>query len=280
VITATEYRLQAGVPLTVCRWTGPGAEQRPPTVVLHGFLEQGAAWERVARNLGGDVHAPDHRGHGRSAHVGHGGFYHFWDYVGDVQALVDHLGGPVDLVGHSMGGTMSVLFTGARPEAVRRLVLVEGLGPPDLEDKALQVARQFLDSRRQAPRHPVMADLAAAAKRMQRYNRGLSDAEARRLAARITRPVDGGVTWSWDPLHRSRSPVPFQHKLFLRFLAQIQCPVLLVDGADSPFAAATDARRRDALQHAEHATIAGAGHLLHHDQPEALARVIRAFLEG
>ncbi len=249
-------------------------------MILHGFLEQGAAWHEVARRLGGDVHAPDHRGHGTSDHIGRGGFYHFWDYVGDVDALVGSLPGPVDLIGHSMGGTMAVLFAGARPDAVRRLTLIEGLGPPDLEAKALTIGRQFLDARRRPPRHPVMADVPAAARRMQRYNTGLSDATALRLAARTTRPVEGGVTWSWDAMHRARSPVPFQHRLFLQFLEQIEMPVLLVDGADSPFPAATDARRRDALGHAEHATIEGAGHLLHHDQPEALARVIRAFLEG
>lgn len=247
--------------------------------MLHGFLEQGAAWSEVAPRLGGDVHAPDHRGHGRSEHLGRGGHYHFWDYVGDVDAIVQHLGGVVDLVGHSMGGTMSVLFAGSRPEAVRRLVLVEGLGPPDLEDRALGLARQYLGARRTPPHHPVMADVAAAAARMQRYNPRLTDATARRLAARTTRRVPGGVTWSWDARHRARNPVPFQALLFERFLAAIEAPTLLIDGADSPFAAATDPARRAALRQARHEVLPAAGHLLHHDQPEALARVIRAFLE-
>lgn len=248
-------------------------------MVLHGFLEQGAAWSEVAPQLGGEVHAPDHRGHGRSEHVGRGGHYHFWDYVADVDALVAHLGGRVDLVGHSMGGTMSVLFAGTRPEAVRRLVLVEGLGPPDLEAKAVGLARQFLAAHRTPPRHPVMADVAEAAARMRRYNPRLTEATALRLAQRTTRPVPGGLTWSWDARHRARNPVPFQGRLFERFLTAIEAPVLLVDGGDSPFAAATDPSRRAALPGARHTVIDGAGHLLHHDRPDALARVIRAFLE-
>jgi len=275
-----ESRVQAaGLSLCVCRWSGGSGV---PVLLLHGFLEQGAAWNgvgsRLARHLGRDVHAPDHRGHGRSDHVGRGGFYHFWNYVADVDALVAHLGGTVDLVGHSMGGTMASLFAGTRPEAVRRLVLVEGLGPPDLESRALSVARYFLDGHRRPPRHPVMASPEAAAQRMQRYNPALDDAEALRLASRILRPVEGGVTWAWDPLHRARNPYPFQQRLFVRFLEAITAPVLLVDGADSPFAAATDPSRREHLANAHHVEVPGAGHLLHHDQPEALAHVIGDFL--
>jgi len=270
----------AGLPLCLCRW-GPGSTGLP-VLVLHGFLEQGAAWDavgqRLARALGRPVVAPDHRGHGRSGHVAPSGFYHFWDYVADVQAVVDALGGRVDLVGHSMGGTMACLFAGSRPEAVRRLVLVEGLGPPALESLARTLARQYLNARREPPRHPVMADRRAAARRMQRYNKALTEAEALRLATRTTRAVPGGVTWSWDARHRARNPYPFQQRLFRQLVEAIEAPVLAIDGADSPFPDRAAGERRDWLADARHEVIADAGHLLHHDQPEVLAHVIGEFL--
>ena len=172
-----------GLRLCVCRWRPEAERAAPPVLILHGFLEQGFAWDAVARQLvaalGRNVVAPDHRGHGRSEHVGAGGFYHFWDYVGDVQAVVDHLGGVVDLVGHSMGGTMAALYAGSRPETVRRLALLEGFGPPDVEEQALDLARAFLRTRDRPPRHPIMADVAAAAERMRRYNPSLDVATSR-----------------------------------------------------------------------------------------------------
>jgi len=281
-----ETFLDVGLPLCLCHW-GPALDaarsERPPVLILHGFLEQGAAWhpvaERLAAAIGRPIVAPDHRGHGRSGHVGPAQHYHFWDYVGDVQAIVDHLGGRVDLVGHSMGGTMASLFAGSRPEAVRRLVLVEGLGPPDLEAVQLQLARQFLDSRRTLRPHPVMADVDEAAKRMQRFNRSLDDETARRLAGRLTKAQGEGVTWGWDARHRARNPYPFQDRLFLGFLEAIEAPTLLVDGAESSYAKATPGPRIEAVRAVERRWIQGAGHLLHHDRPEALADVIGAFLE-
>ncbi len=281
--TMTESFLDVGVPLCLCRWDAGTAGDGPPVLLLHGFLEQGAAWHEVAGRLAAalrrPVVAPDHRGHGRSGHIGTGQHYHFWDYVGDVQGIVDHLGGQVDLVGHSMGGTMASLFAGARPEAVERLVLVEGLGPPDLEERALMLGQQFLDARRELAPHPVLRDAAEAARRMQRFNPRLSDGDALRLAERVVIPVEGGVTWGWDVRHRARNPYPFQQRLFLRFLEAIRAPTLLVDGTDSSYARATPGARVDAVRAVGHHLLPGAGHLVHHDQPEALADVIRAFLE-
>jgi pimeloyl-ACP methyl ester carboxylesterase len=258
--------------LCISDWAGP----EPTVVLLHGFLEQSMAWDRVARRLGRRVVAPDHRGHGRSGHVGDGGWYHFWDYVGDLDQLVEHLGGPIDLVGHSMGGTIACLYAGARPEMVRRLVLVEGLGPPDAASEAVDRARRYLADRRSPPQHKPMRDLTDAASRLQRFSPAMSEEEARWLAERVTSPEgDNGLVWSWDPLHRAAMPGPFQASLFLRFLHQIQAPVLLVDGGRSPWILPDLAERVAALREVRRTVIDSAGHLIHHDAPEALAAANR-----
>jgi pimeloyl-ACP methyl ester carboxylesterase len=267
------------LPLRVCEWGGDRGGT--PVVVLHGFLEQGAAWDAVAGRLGRRVVAPDQRGHGRSGHVGTGAGYPFWDYVGDLDGLVEHLGGVVDLVGHSMGGTVAALFAGARPESVRRLVLVEGLGPPDATAEAVERGRAFLASLRDPPRHGAVASVDEAAERIRRGVPSLSIAEARALAERTLRSEDGGFRWTWDASHRGRSPVPFQTVLFGAFLTEIRCPVLLIDGENSMFRIKPDlAERRAKVPHAVHVGIPGAGHLVHHDAPEALAAAITSFLEA
>ena len=276
----------SGLRLRLCEW---GAGEHT-TVILHGFLEQGAAWDAVARQLSGRVLAPDHRGHGLSEHVGRGGFYHFWDYVSDLDALLEaEADGPVDLIGHSMGGTIACLFAATRPERVRRLVLVEGLGPPDMSSLRLAMARTSLQHQRSPPRHRGLASPEAAAERMRRYNPSLAEETALRLARRTTRqtvPDDPAVdpahpgpwTWTWDPLHRARSPRAFEADTFGTFLEAIEAPTLVVDGARSRFRPSDGESRRERLRDAQHVEIPDAGHLIHHDAPGALAAVVIAHL--
>ncbi len=285
-----EHDLQLGprgLRLRVCTW-GPGTGR--PLLVLHGFLEQGAAWHRFAELHGGRVVAPDHRGHGLSAHVGPGGSYHFWDYVADVDAVVRALGEPVDLLGHSMGGTIATLFAATRPAVVRRLVLVEGLGLPDMSHEVHERAEGFLDAMIDPPRHRVLASVEEAAQRMRRANPELTAEEALHLATRNTRPAvvgdpellpnDGqGVVWRWDPLHRGKNPTPFRADVHRSFLARIQAPTLVIDGGRSMVAPPDREARVAAIPVARHEVIPHAGHLIHHDDPAALVRLVRAHLE-
>jgi pimeloyl-ACP methyl ester carboxylesterase len=273
---------ERGLTLRVCQWGPLGGR---PTVILHGWLEQAAAWHDVATQLSGEILAPDHRGHGLSAHVGPGGFYHFWDYVSDLDALLARYA-EVDLVGHSMGGTIASLFSALRPEKVRRLVLIEGLGPPDAEMKLLEQATLYLEHRRQPPRHRPLADIEDGIRRMRRMNPGISPEAARRLVERTTRPVipgdplaepgtTGTLVWTWDPLHRARSAQPFVFRVFEQHLRAIRAPTLLVYGAQSTYHLPDLTEREACLADSRRIVLDGAGHLLHHDQPDALAAVLR-----
>lgn len=251
-----------------------------PLVLLHGFLDHAGGWDRVARRLGRGSMALDHRGHGRSAWVGPGETYHFAEYVADLDALVDALGGRVRLVGHSMGGTVASVYAGARPDRVAALVVLDGLGLPDGGAGARTRMVEFLDGARAPRPERVMVDEAEAAMRLTRAYPGLDAEFARELAQRGTRPVPGGLAWAYDPRHRSRSAVPYRQDQHQRFLEAIRCPVLSIHPEHSPFAVEDVARVEACIPDLRLATVAGAGHMLPLDAPEAVASLIEEFLQA
>lgn len=115
----------AGGSLHVGIWE-PEAEARATIVAIHGVTSSHLAWAWLADAMP-DVRivAPDLRGRGRSAAFARvGGMAAHAD---DVAAVIDRLGfGPATLVGHSMGGFVAVVAAHRHPDAVGRLLLLDG----------------------------------------------------------------------------------------------------------------------------------------------------------
>jgi pimeloyl-ACP methyl ester carboxylesterase len=259
--------------------------------LLHGFLDLGWGMAPLAEALrragvGAAIYAPDWRGHGSSDWIGPGGYYHFIDYVGDLAEIVGALGrGRVFLIGHSMGGGAASLYAGAFPETIAGLVNIEGMGPPAgrVEDAPERV-RAWVDSVRKArsKRRRVggYATVEEAAARLRQSNANLGERLSLELALRATKETDGGRrVWKFDPLHRTPSPLPYLLEQAMTFWKRITAPVLLVEGEESPWGALPDlAVRRAAFPRRRVRVVPGAGHMIHHDAPDALGAIIAAFL--
>ena len=273
-----------GLRFRLCEW---GPHGGPLVVLLHGWLDQGAAWDAVAAQLAQDgywVVAPDHRGHGRSDWTPTGSTYHFLEYVADLDALMQRLEADAPgmkgctLVGHSMGGTIATLYAGLRPERIASLVLVDGLGPPAVsDDEAADQATTFLEHCRSPRIHRVLVDVSSAADRIRRTNPGLSRKRAEWLAKRVTVVLPGGgVKWRWDPLHRTRAAVAFDADRLMAVIRRVQCATWLVVGCTGWYA------RLPALLERQRTFEAGCtrvdlpcGHDIHHSEPQRLVSVIR-----
>ncbi len=275
-----EQKLTAnGLTHHVIRWG-----DRPVDVVLcHGLLDIGWSFDAVARDLvaaGHGVASFDWRGHGQTEWTGAGGYYHFPDYILDLDELLPQLSGqPVHLVGHSMGGPACVMYAVARPEKLRSLALVEGLGPPELEprDPATRL-RAWLDgvAKVRSKTSKPMDSERTVLRRMRVQNPELSEELALFLASKSTKAVDGGLQWTFDPLHKTWAPRPFQADVFGKLLEAISAPTLVVAG-ERGFRLQDEQERMAKLEHHRFVEIPDVGHMIHWFEPHALAAELISF---
>jgi pimeloyl-ACP methyl ester carboxylesterase len=263
-----------------------GGERRT-VLLLHGFLDAGSSWNLVAEHLveaGYEVVAPDLRGFGGSDSVPPGAYYYFPDYVADVEALVKLLAPSwLAVVGHSMGGAVAALYAGARPERVARLVCMEGLGPvADRHEHTIERMRAWLDGLAKIEREPRrLGSLEEAAKRLGATHPRLPPELLRSRAERLVRRhEDGTLSWAWDPLHRTRSPIPFFPESFASALRAITAPVLFVSGGPTGWHPDDENERLAAIAKLERFELEDAGHMMHWTEPGAVAERLVAFFDG
>lgn len=276
-----------GLPIHTLEWGQPGGLA---LILVHGFLDQAHSWRPFVGALQNAVQrslwiiAPDCRGHGESGRVGAGGYYHFADYVLDLDCVVQALGlTRFALIGHSMGGTISFLYAGTFPKLVTELVLIEGIGPPGMNfsDAPARMEQWITDVRERGRNHfREYTRVEAGAAQLQQTNPRLNAALALELArAGMKQNKKGKWAWKFDPLHRTAAPQPFYTAQALEFLRCIECPVLIVEGNESRQTRRPDKQQRyDAIAHHERIVIEGAGHMVHQDKPEVLATAVRDFL--
>jgi pimeloyl-ACP methyl ester carboxylesterase len=292
VSVPTSHRLRAnGLEHHVLVWEGP---LERTVVLLHGYLDQARSFVRVGADLataGHRVLAPDFRGHGESGWVPEGGYYHFPDYVADLAALLAQLA-PVEtvpavsLVAHSMGGSVATLFAGTWPERVRALALLEGTGPsampPEMGPVRMgrwleQLAKPGVRTRRR------IASLEEAVQRLKvTHGSTVPEAVLLTVAREQTEPHPSGegLTWRFDPLHQTTSPMRFDLEAFAAFARRITAPVLLVDGGANGMVLQDHAARQAHYARREVRTFEGAGHMLHWTVPDVLAAALVEFLAG
>jgi pimeloyl-ACP methyl ester carboxylesterase len=271
------------------RVTWWGDRSQTPVVLLHGFQDCGATWQFLVDCLPQrwSLAAPDWRGFGHSD--GAPGGYWFPDYFADLEALLDALvpNEAARIVGHSMGANIAQIYAGVRPERLAWLVNVEGFGlsRTDPKDAPARYAR-WLDELRQPLREGRYRSVTQLAGLLRAKNPRLTPDRAEFVARAWTRPAcaepeSTEVELLFDPRHRLVNPVLYRREEAEACWARVRAAVLLVrgdadDGRWSSRRAAADAMHAH-IRNLEIATVPGAGHMVHHEEPEVLARQIVEF---
>lgn len=232
---------------------GPG----PVLIALHGHFSEGADFAPLAERLDFQwrVIALDQRGHGESDRAAD---YERSSYVGDITAFLDHLGlAEVALLGHSLGGVNAYQFAARHPDRVTALI-VEDIGA--VCDIDLTFAKNLPD--RVATRDGLVGALGTVAPYLEMTFRERAE----------------GWGFSFDAADTVRSQQALSGDHWHDWLS-VRCPTLLIRGTRSdelsaPHACDMAAKRSIRLVELP------AGHVVHHDQPDAFAECVRRFLRA
>jgi pimeloyl-ACP methyl ester carboxylesterase len=269
-----------------------GDESAPALLLIHGGRDHCRNWDWVAERLMDRYHviAPDLRGHGDSEWAT-GGSYSELNFVYDIAQLVHQKKmAPVTIIGHSLGGSIALLYSGVFPETIRKVVAIEGLGPSPAMLKSLREnsidrrVRGWIEMRRDSAgrmprRYPTLEDAVA---RMKEENKHLSDAQARHLTVHgAVQNEDGTYSWKFDNAVRLGGgpgglPPEDQHAIWSRITA----PVLLARGMESWASDPVVDGRIGHFANAKLVNITHAGHWSHHDRLDVFMDQVNSFLTG
>lgn len=271
------------------RITWWGERTQTPVVLLHGFQDCGATWQFLVDCLppGWSFAAPDWRGFGQSERAPGG--YWFPDYYADLEALLEKLvqDAPAHVIGHSMGANIAQVYAGLRPDRLAWLVNLEGFGLPRTEPwEAPGRYTKWLDELRQPLREGRFPSVAHLAEFLRSRNPRLTADRAEFVASAWTRPAPSSsnpdeVEVLFDPRHRLVNPILYRREEAEACWAGTKAPVLLVRGdvgdKRSHGVRVTADEMRAYIRNLEIVAVPGAGHMLHHEEPEAVARHIVEF---
>ena len=279
----------------VREWGTPRPGQLP-LFMVHGWMDVSASFQFVVDAMQQDRHiiAPDWRGFGLTD-VGEVDTFWYPDYLADLDALVDHFQpeGHIDLLGHSMGGTVVSMYAGARPDRIRRLINLEGFGlaatnPTQAPGRYAKWLNEVKAARQGEMNLRSYPDSEAVAQRLIKTNSRLSLDKAQWLAQHWSQQNSNG---EWEilghPAHKVINPYLFRVEEMLAIYQSISAPVLNVEASQNDLEKWWQGKYKleefhERLKHIkdiQSVTIQDAGHMMHHDQPFELAQHIEAFLQ-
>ena len=278
-----------GLRFHVHRWSGADPD---PIVLLHGWGDTGETFQFVVDHLPASytLLAIDQRGFGRTEWPQDG--YWFPDYLADLDAWLDVISpdAPVTLIGHSMGGNVANIYAGARPERVKCCVNLEGFGLSAASaEQAPDRYRQWLNEIRageQFANFAVYPDYDRLAQMLARRHRYLPPDRAEFIARAWAHEAQPGVvTLRADPRHKRVNPVLYRREEATACWRAIAAPLLVVAAEESEhYRRSRDNLTDEALQrdyrNARFKLVEQAGHMLHLEQPRAVAELIVEFLDA
>ena len=248
--------------LSYSEFGDPGA---PPLMIVHGLYGSGRNWGVIAKRLSdaARVITIDLRNHGRSPRTE---THSYHDLAGDIAALIEHLGGPMHIVGHSMGGKAVMVLALTQPELLRRIVVAD-IAPVSYSHSQLPYI------------HAMRAvDLTTLTRRSEAEDQLAAQGVEPALCSFFTQSLDvPEKRWRLN-LDTLEAEMP-KIMAFPEITGQFDGPTLFLSGANSDYILP---EHRPLIKYkfpnAHFAKLKDAGHWLHAEKPREFEAAVRGFL--
>ena len=270
-------------------WPAAIKTSAPPVLLVHGWLDNALSFARLAPLLAADrdVYAIDLAGHGKSGHRPPGQGYALTDYIADLAELVqtyfhglEESGAP-DLVGHSLGGIVALFYAAAFPDQIRRLVMIDSLGPMTRQpSEVIPQMRKAIEKRLAGSGRPVKySSIEEAARAREGGMIPLSQEAAMTLIPRNLKEVAGGYGWSTDAQLRHPSMIMMDEAQVAGCLEQVRTPTRFIRAQQGLLASRPELNvRAEAIAGLDLVSVSG-GHHCHLDgNVEPVASAVREFI--
>lgn len=272
-----------GLTLHYTEWGEPSTDT---LVLIHGNRDHARSWDSLVTSLlsrnvpFSHLVSLDLRGHGDSQWPPPGKGYQHEDFLFDLAGLLRHLQQEaVTIVAHSLGGSVALMFAGCFPQRVKRLVLVEGVGPTARSvGEVPEVLAERLEDKDSASQNYSYPSLGAAVNAIKKRFPLIPTEMCAHMVQYGTKSENGGYVWKHDPRMRFRSQSILSEEQIRSFIERITCPTLLVFGSESDYLKTPRAPRIGLFKNSKIVKIQGAGHHVAHERPGELAQVISSFL--
>jgi pimeloyl-ACP methyl ester carboxylesterase len=236
----------SGYTLAGLQW---GQAESVKTICFHGWLDNAASFHQLAGQfIGNDavdgmpdaLIAVDLPGHGLSPWHAAGQGYPIWGYTHDLKAFLEQLSdsghsgaAPVDIIAHSLGGSLALCLAAAFPEVVRSIVLLDSPGPMVTpENQWVDQLRKGVEARDKVRSSREFTQLSDAIEARRKATPKLSNQALSALVARNLKPVESGFQWCTDPQLKLDSQVKLTEGQVKVLMECVTCPVLSIRAAD------------------------------------------------
>ena len=244
-------------------------QDQPPLLIAHGLFGSGRNWGVIARRLADsrDVIVVDMRNHGDSPRFASQGYPEMAD---DLAQVIAAHGGSADVLGHSMGGKTAMVLALTQGTFLRRLVVADIAPVAYTHDQNQNVAAMAgLD----------LAGLVSRAEADARLAKSIADPA---LRAFFLQSLDVRAT---PPVWRLNLSVLAQEAQKIvgwpGTVGQFDGRALFLSGAKSSYVLPEHrALILRQFPNAYFASIPGAGHWLHAEQPREFEETVRIFLNA